>query len=703
MDIKVFQAQSWLNDTYTGKSWYTTIDEDGITGQGTCRALCKALQYEIGLSDIDGIIGPGTLSVCPIVGPTTANENLVKIVQCGFYCKGYECGDISGTYDATTQTAAKKFRSDAGFPNNNGNMPPIFIMALLNTDAFVLISGGKSYVREAQQYLNNTYIHNFETWGLIPCNGVPDRNMMKGIIAALQYEEANHSMSGVDGIYGDNTLAGAPTLSTGTSRSAYVKIVQMCLMCMMEVNPGLNGVYDSSLASLISDFQEFYCLSTATAGVVNRVTWASLLSSKGDTTRPALACDTSYQLTSAAAKALYQNGYRYIGRYLSGTVGSGAEERPKNLTRNELSAIFSAGLRVFAIFQEGAVTPTKFTEEKGRSDGVKAIATAISLGIPSGEIIYFAIDYDMTDDDITDYAIPYFNGIRFAFSMYSTKYRYGVYGSRNLCTRVSDATGSVSSFVSDMSTGFSGNLGYKIPDDWAFDQFHEIASYNAGGQVIALDKVGYSGRYNGFDSINDDPLIGEAERILSYFGIQAAVNFNLDTEYVIDAVSTYKKYSAGVHNNFTVSTEGFTYSPIISVKKGSFTVNYEDSLNTVLGKLDGTVQAEFTKAGGLTFLPSLAAHLGNADIKIGFSISRGHLEVEIKVSTTVSVFEGETTTLYFKVTFGYRAFKTPDNFGEEILVTSFALIFLAVCVVGYGLPAPLLQNLFTQGVGLVPI
>ena len=380
------------------------------------------------------------------------------------------------------------------------------------------------------------------------------------------------------------------------------------------------------------------------------------MSSKGDTTRPALACDTSYQLNSTTANALYQNGFRYVGRYLSGTVGSGANERPKNLTRNELSAIFSAGLRVFAIFQEGAVTPTKFTQAKGQSDGVKAIATAISLGIPSGEIIYFAIDYDMTDDDITNYAIPYFNGIRTAFSMYSTKYRYGVYGARNLCTRVSDSAGSISSFVSDMSTGFSGNLGYKIPDDWAFDQFHEIPSYNAGGQVIALDKVGYSGRYNGFNSINDDPLVSEAERILTYFGIQASANFNLDTEYYVDAVATYKKYSAGVHNNFTV-----------------------------------------------TFLPSLAAHLGNADIKIGFSISSGHLEVEIKVSTAVSLFEGETTTLYFKVTLGYRFFKTPDNFREEILVASFALMLLTICVVGYGLPAPLLQNLLTQSLGLVPI
>ena len=31
------------------------------------------------------------------------------------------------------------------------------------------------------------------------------------------------------------------------------------------------------------------------------------------------------------------------------------------------------------------------------------------------------------------------------------------------------------SFVADMSTGFSGNLGYVIPDNWSFDQFYETS------------------------------------------------------------------------------------------------------------------------------------------------------------------------------------------------------------------------------------
>lgn len=42
-----------------------------------------------------------------------------------------------------------------------------------------------------------------------------------------------------------------------------------------------------------------------------------------------------------------------------------------------------------------------------------------------------------------------------------------------------------------MSTGFSGNLGFPIPSNWNYDQFHEISGY---GGKWDLDKVAYSGK-----------------------------------------------------------------------------------------------------------------------------------------------------------------------------------------------------------------
>lgn len=48
MDTKVLMTQQWLNETYAGTSGYSAVDEDGITGMGTIRALIWALQTEHG-------------------------------------------------------------------------------------------------------------------------------------------------------------------------------------------------------------------------------------------------------------------------------------------------------------------------------------------------------------------------------------------------------------------------------------------------------------------------------------------------------------------------------------------------------------------------------------------------------------------------------------------------------------------------------
>lgn len=81
-------------------------------------------------------------------------------------------------------------------------------------------------------------------------------------------------------------------------------------------------------------------------------TWMSLFISKGNPDRAALGCDCATVLNADKATALYNEGYRYVGRYLTGYVGSGSTARPKAMTKEELSAVFSAGLRVFAIYQD---------------------------------------------------------------------------------------------------------------------------------------------------------------------------------------------------------------------------------------------------------------------------------------------------------------------------------------------------------------
>ena len=96
------------------------------------------------------------------------------------------------------------------------------------------------------------------------------------------------------------------------------------------------------------------------------------------------------------------------------------------------------------------------------------------------------MDFDATDDQVTTHIMPYFRAVRDSLG---GGYRVGIYASRNICTRVIEAGYAGTAFVSDMSTGFSGNLGFSIPKDWTYDQFTEISGYRGKWD---LDKVAYS-------------------------------------------------------------------------------------------------------------------------------------------------------------------------------------------------------------------
>ncbi|WP_349515666.1 glycoside hydrolase domain-containing protein [Leuconostoc suionicum] len=150
-------------------------------------------------------------------------------------------------------------------------------------------------------------------------------------------------------------------------------------------------------------------------------------------------------------------------------------------------AVQSSGLKLVPIYQDNTPSVDYFTYNQGISDAQLAVSAALNIGIPNGQTIYFAVDMDMTDDEITTAAIPYFQGIVAGISHYNI----GVYGTRNVSSRVSHAVSSVLySYVSNMSTGFSGNLGFSQPTNWAFDQFFEDGV--GVGPLPALDRVSVS-------------------------------------------------------------------------------------------------------------------------------------------------------------------------------------------------------------------
>lgn len=487
MDQRVKEVQQWLNNTYQGKTGYNAISEDGITGSGTCAAIIRALQIEVGITSPNGVFGPGTIAATPIIGKTTLNKNLVTIVQSGLYCKGYDPKGLDGIYGNGAETAVINFKSDTGAVTSDGSITPMYLKALLNTDAFVLLKskGGSAEIRESQQMLNRYYaLYYWKDIGLVPCDGLYGRSTSKALIYALQVE----AKVTADGIIGNGTLNASPVqkyLDTGNA----VRVLKAALYCNGYDPSGLDSNFSLLTKNAVEKFQKFMCLDLdpmVTLGSVNRRTWASLMVSKGDPERKANACDCATQLDKEKSTALSSAGYKIVGRYLTGTVGG---NQNKFLTREEMQVIVDAGLKFFPIYQDGKPSPSYFSYYQGCKDAKKAFDTAQLIGVPLDTIIYFAVDYDITDAQVTSNVLPYFKGINDIKLYFRDRVKIGIYGPRNVCTRVSDSGYAISSFVCDMSTGFSGNLGYQMPENWAYDQFNEFSfKYNAAGSTFALDK-----------------------------------------------------------------------------------------------------------------------------------------------------------------------------------------------------------------------
>lgn len=493
LDEMVLRTQQHLNSTYSGNSNWVKVTENGKTGWPTIRGLIRALQIEIGISTPNGTFGPATEAACPTLkkdlSPSEDTKRLVYILQGAMWCKGFSPGGFTGTFGDGTEDGIKRFQESAGLTgaNINGIADTMIFKALLNMDAYVLVSSGDSKIREIQMCLNRDY----HKWiGLRPTDGRYGRDTNKALIYAIQVEEG---IAEPNGTFGPQTQAKLPVIAPGSKNTPFVKIMQYALYCNGFDTTGFTGVFGNGTLKALKEFQAF-CMLVAD-GYCGPSTWASLLVSCGDKDRKGTACDCSQEVTDARAKTLIANGYKIVGRYIAGGEW-------KRLKQAEAQTIFKNGLRLFPIFQRSGNSVGYFSTTQGKIDGREAVESALRYGFPEGTTIYFAVDFDAVDDQVTSNILPYFRAVKAAMSNYNPRnYKIGVYGARNICSRVGNAGISTTSFVCDMSTGFSGNLGYPLPKDWAFDQIKEYSIGTGEGQ-IAIDNDIASGRDNGVSSLS---------------------------------------------------------------------------------------------------------------------------------------------------------------------------------------------------------
>jgi len=482
------QIYDWLESVYGDKIDFSSFSEDKPIKKVLEKIFDKAFQIETGIENYKDLLSCKTSLFFPLQeGDVDSKRKHIKLMQCALSWKGYYHGSISGKFNDETAVAVKKLKYDVlGVCVSDTSINLLWFAAILNESNYTPGNKSDKNIRKIQQYINRKYR---SYCGIVPCDGLYSKRVNKAFIRILQHELNCE----IDGIFGHSTTKKCPTLKFGM-RGKFVHLLQ-CVLYMHGFKTEIDGIYGKEMSNAVKSFQRFVRLPVT--GTANMSTIKALLVSTGDCKRPAIACDCAEQLNLAKALALRRAGCKYVGRYLT---GGGWKNIPKYLTKKECADIAKAGLRFFPIYQDGGRKLDYFTIEQGAEDAQRALAAASYLGIPKGTIIYFAVDCDPSDDHLSDSVIPYFKVVFETVKKSKKGYFVGVYGTRKTCLRVSKAGYAKTSFVLGLSPLFNGNLGYSLPDNWAFDQFHELRGkerFRCEGGEFYLDRSAFSGRDHG--------------------------------------------------------------------------------------------------------------------------------------------------------------------------------------------------------------
>lgn len=618
MDYQVLATQKWLNKTYGKIPNFNKVNESGSTGWPTIYALIKGLQYELGIpltSDREAAFGEQTSrqfdnKVTPQLAPGYSN-NFVYLIQGAFWAKGFSPEAFDGQYSEKTVTAVKLFQQAAGLPSD-GHLNARLARALFDMSAFALVPGGDTNIRRMQQQLNQKYQ---DVTGVLPTDGIYQRATNQALIYGAQVELQLSQVA--NGYWGPATSSNYRAAYFNGLSTNLIKIVQYALYVNMKdfnqekglPHVSFTGTLDDVTKQNLRAFQSFMHISPKIDGEPDYITMNSLMSSAGNANRYYFGIDTATQLTYDHIQALVSDEVNFVGRYLTGTVGVGAKKVAKNLTRSEAEMIIQSGLHLVPIYQDNTGDVSDYTFKSGLHDGSAAVRAALALGIPDHHTIYFAVDTDMTEYENNHHAIPYFRGVAKAIK----HYQIGVYGTRNTCTMVSNDVSSVKfAYVSNMSTGYSGNLGFSQPLNWSFDQFDEVGPQ---GNLPGRDKVAVSHEDEGVTNLVESRAVdgwvkrsnwklmkrlmanhnielnGKSYVLINNESLKVTVSYknvsslNIDTPLTFTYPIKNGKIDSAISADF--SSHGFLFGANIAGMMNQFTAGLESgyvTLNTELNK-----------------------------------------------------------------------------------------------------------------------
>jgi hypothetical protein len=156
-------------------------------------------------------------------------------------------------------------------------------------------------------------------------------------------------------------------------------------------------------------------------------------------------------------------GYDFVARYLSRSTW-------KLISSAEAQQLKAAGLAIVLVYEDGPTSADYFSSARGQVDGARAAQQARALSAPDGTAIYFAVDYDASNDDLSGVINQYFQGVNSALSSFSAsgnpRYQVGVYGSGATCIAITGAGLAAFGWLAQ-ATGWSGHGAYT---NWSISQ-----------------------------------------------------------------------------------------------------------------------------------------------------------------------------------------------------------------------------------------
>ncbi|OKL45729.1 DUF1906 domain-containing protein [Pseudovibrio exalbescens] len=199
------------------------------------------------------------------------------------------------------------------------------------------------------------------------------------------------------------------------------------------------------------------------------------------------AIDTTTDLSQPAAWYTKHNIVA-VGRYLS-------KSSWKRIDRSEAENILSMGLDIFTVYQDAQNQPADFNATLGTENAQLARQQAATLvGQPPHTAIYFAVDYDASEDDYVNRIRPYFQAVNKALAEKDALpvYRPGVYGSGLICQNLLDDQLVAFAWLSE-STGYRDHQQFYESYNWNLAQFRPQGTNSFDGNRINPYKPDFGG------------------------------------------------------------------------------------------------------------------------------------------------------------------------------------------------------------------